>query len=168
MQRTVDTADTPKTLTPYLIRFTLAYLALSAITALIFSLLEMDGSSGVSAVVLFSAGFIAVDKFIRDHKRPPEPREQLMLTLHSFSIMWVISLVTMVLLGYLLLDEATRVIVLSTLSEVGSIWLIGGFIVLSLITFGLLWLAYGWMARKHYATLCKAGKLEPVSEPPHK
>lgn len=124
----------------YLAWFTGAIIVITALYTFL-DAVSSRGGSGLGLLGPLFAAWIAVDRFIKDHHRLPDDQQRWWLIWWSFAVsvgMGVVGLVVMTVTG----DLATMVEVL------GAGWLAGLLGLGLALTFGAIWLGYGWMGKR--------------------
>jgi hypothetical protein len=141
----------------YILKFSIAYaIGLVAVTA-IFYIFDLNGSSGVSIVLLISAAMYAVGEFIKEHKRTPNKSEKYKLAWLSLIISWVMSILLAVTIT-VALSGIQGLFELSDLAlELNTIIIFVIIFIVSLLNFAILLWSYGGLANKKYKTLHKKG-----------
>lgn len=107
----------------------------------------IDGTAGVTAIIPFFAAAVAAERFIADRRRAPNPAER------NWLLAW--SMAITVVLGVL----GAALVVLSAPDVFGDAGLLGWLAiacaVILLVNFGLMYLAYGWLAQRSLAGLIR-------------
>ncbi|GAA3955240.1 ABZJ_00895 family protein [Allohahella marinimesophila] len=139
----------------YLLRFTVAYVVLLIAIAIVLGYFERESNTGANMGALMGAALLAVSKFISDHKRPPDAREKRILVMSSFLASLVVSVALFILSVMLAGGTAT----LESLNSIPTTILLGVIAFVCLLNLVVLWLVYGYMARKQFEALQKKGKI---------
>lgn len=142
-------------LSKYILRFGLFNIALLIGLSIVFSLLEIESGSGVSIGALMGAAIFAVAKFIQDNKRVPTSSEKTKLVWFSYLTSWLVSLL-IVSIFVTLTSEHYQVI---NFMKSNPLILIGILAFLTVFYVGVLYLSYGYLARKQFESMKKRGKI---------
>lgn len=141
--------------TKYVLKFGIYYLLAVIAIAIITTLLKIDSNSGSVATVLFATMMTSI-KFINENKRVPNSNENKKLIWYSFAATWIVSLV-LVLLFLVISGEMGAII--QGLNQASFSLLFGVLLFVSAIELLVLYLGYGWLAKKQYEGLVKKGKI---------
>jgi hypothetical protein len=142
-------------LSKYILRFGLFNLALLIGLSIVFAQLEIESGSGVSIGALMGAAIFAVAKFIQDNKRVPTSSEKTKLVWFSYLTSWLVSLL-IVGIFVTLTSEHYQVI---NFMKSNPLILIGILAFLTVFYVGVLYLSYGYLARKQFESMKKRGKI---------
>jgi len=132
----------------YVIAFTIVNLVLTAVLALIVSVLRMNGGSGLGAGAAVSSAFLAGWLFFRDYDRAPSGDEKTSFAWKSVATIWVLSLALAAVALPFFMSSTDFVRALSLLAS----WPYGGFFVgvllfVSTIYYlGIRW-SFGWYGK---------------------
>ncbi|MEX0732244.1 MAG: ABZJ_00895 family protein [Aquisalimonadaceae bacterium] len=162
--------NTPS-LKPYYLHFAGAYTAIIVIIAIAYFLLEsllgreLDYNSGIAVGSLLGAGMLSANRFVKDHQRAPSPHERTRLVWVGVLSTLLIAILLILLVTVVVFGEDTSLAVLLLLDQANDMIafaVLFGILVASAVHAGLLYLAYGYMARK----LAEA-ELKKASRQPH-
>ncbi|WP_297812863.1 ABZJ_00895 family protein [uncultured Methylophaga sp.] len=142
-------------LSKYILRFGLVNLALLIVLSIVSALLEIESGSGVTIGALMGAAIFAVAKFIQDNKRVPTSSEKTKLVWFSYLTSWLVSLL-IVSIFVTLTSEHYQVI---NFMKSNPLILIGILAFLTVFYVGVLYLSYGYLARKQFESMKKRGKI---------
>ena len=146
-------------ISPYVVRFAIAYtVALIAVGAVL-TVLEVNGSSSGSIASLFAGVVIDASGFVKNEKRVPSPSERKKLTWLSLVASYVISLgLAVAVLAALGQLEVIKVLP-SLVAEVGTGIVIGSLLFVTVLYGLVLWFSYGWFAKMQFNTMQKKGEI---------
>ncbi len=156
----------PINLKKYILIFVVANCIGSLTISAVFVFFKLSGGAGASIGVLCASSYVVIHKFIMDNARLPNKPEKIRLIIYSSIFCWLTSL--LLLFVYLLIASMVYPKEFQELLALLSFLRNGGFpvfIILLVIVFELiipvfvLWLCYGFIARKIYETLEKKGKI---------
>lgn len=139
----------------YVIRFGLVNLVILVCLSILLVLLEIESGSSVTIAALMGAAMFAVSKFITDHKRVPSASEKTKLVWFSYLASWLVSL--FLFSSFVTITSEHRQVIDFLKSNPAII--IGILLFLSVIYLGVLYMCYGYFARKHFESLEKKGKI---------
>ena len=146
-------------ISPYVVRFSLAYAVALIAIALILTVLNLDSNSGTSMAALFTAVVFTIAKFVKDQKRVPTLSERKKLTwlslMASFAVSLVLAVGVIALTGQLSLIAQLP----SVLEQLGGLMVVGAFVFITAIYSLTLWFSYGWFAKAQYRAMEKKGEL---------
>lgn len=142
----------------YVIRFGIVNLLLLVAIAVVLTLLGVDGNSGTSVAALIGAALAAGNRFLKDHKRLPNPSEKRRLTWLSLLAAVVVSLCLLV--AFLLWSGATREL-LSMLppGTYTAAVVLGVLAFVTALHFLALSFSYGFLLKRQYEGMIKKGVL---------
>lgn len=135
----------------YVVRFTLAYLFLIILLAVVETLLELDSNSG-GAIAAMVAALLASAKFVEEHKRIPSKSEKRRLVWYSFAASWGVSLLLFIPV-VMLTGEGGEL--LEMLGGISPGLLLGVVLFISLLSLALISFGYGSMAKSQLKALQK-------------
>lgn len=139
----------------YVIRFGLVNLALLVGLSMVFALLDIESGSGVTLGALMGAAIFAVAKFIQDNKRVPSSSEKTKLVWFSYLTSWLVSLI-IVNISVTLTSEHYQVI---NFMRSNPLIIIGILVFLTVFYVAVLYMSYGYLARKQFESMKKRGKI---------
>lgn len=150
----------------YILLFVITNLIGAIIIGAVLIFFELNGSAGAGIGILFAGSYVAIHKFIMDNARPPNKPEKIRLIIYSAIFHWLTSL--LLLLTYLLIfwmiypKEFQQILALLSFLRNGGFpvfIILLGIVFDLIITVLVLWLNYGFLARKLHEMLEKKGKI---------
>ena len=154
-----DKTEIKENLNSYLIRFSLIY------CANIIILLSLKYQVGLSdtlifavVIIILSARFTAT-KFIMDKKRLFTQPEKMKFIWASWGIVWFISIISTTILTYVFAGKEALDILVSTFSTMPSVQFIITIAAASAICFALLYVTYGFNAKREFKAFKEQGKI---------
>lgn len=143
----------------YFVRFALIY------SANIIILLSLKYQAGLNdtliftiVIIILSARFTAT-KFIMDNKRLFTQTEKMKFTWVSWSLLWFISIIATTLLSFVFGGKEALVSVVGTFQAMPTLQFILTIATASAVGFVLLFVTYGFNAKREFEILKKQGKI---------
>ena len=142
-------------LSKYILRFGLFNLALLIGLSIVFALLEIESGSGVTIGALMGAAIFAVANLFRTTSAFQPHQKKTKLVWFSYLTSWLVSLL-IVSIFVTLTSEHYQVI---NFMKSNPLILIGILAFLTVFYVGVLYLSYGYLARKQFDSMKKRGKI---------
>lgn len=150
----------PLKISSYITRFTLIYMfSLSILMSLTYQIELKDGWVFAVIIIILTARMTNV-KFITDNKRLYSKDERMKFIAYSWGMVWVASVIVTVISTYLIAGKEVLNTFLANLSAMPTLNFITTITAASLIIFALLFVTYGFQARREFESLKKQGKVK--------
>ena len=158
MSNTGHAIDGATSLTPYVMRFTLVFVAMSAAALFITTWFQISGNTGLSIGILIASAIAAGQKFIADNNRVLQGSEKLRMAFYSMLVSLIVSLV--LLLGFVLVSGDDPRAMLDEALQIMPLWLLAVSLLIGmLLNFAMLYLAYSFVIRKIFEGMVKRGEI---------
>ena len=143
----------------YLIRFALIYCAnLIILLSLKYQVGLNDTLIFTVVIIILSARFTST-KFIMDNKRLFTQAEKMKLIWSSWGLVWFISIITTTLLTFILAGKETLNQLVGTFQMMPTLQFISSIAGASVVCFVLLFVTYGFNAKREFEIFKKQGKI---------
>jgi hypothetical protein len=132
----------------YVLAFASVYLVLTALLAVVTTLIDFNGGAGINLVVTFAASVFAASTFVKDQGRAPAPDETKAYSWRALLATWAVSLVLVIVVVVFLFSPDEKDAVLKVLAWPMS-YLLGVVAALFLSTvyyFAIRW-SFSWYAK---------------------
>lgn len=158
-QKKKDTVSVKENLNSYVIRFALIYCAnITILLSLKYQVGLNDALVFAVVIIILSARFTAT-KFIMDNKRLFTPAEKTKIIWASWSLVWFISIIATILLTFVFAGKEALNTLIVSFSSMPNLQFITTIAVASAVGFALLYLTYGFNAKREFEVFKKQGKI---------
>ncbi len=149
----------PFKISSYMTRFTLIYMvSLSILMSLTYQI-ELNDAWVFAMIIIILTTRMTNVKFITDNKRLYSKDERMKFIIFSWGLVWVASVIVVVISTYLIAGKEVLNTFLANLSAMPTLNFITSITAASLIIFALLFVSYGFQARREFASMKKLGKI---------
>ena len=142
----------------YLTRFALIYTLNITILLSLKYQVGLENSLVFTVIIILSARFTS-HKFILDNRRLFNSNERAKLLWYSWSLVWFISIIATTILTYIFAGRETLSVLVAKFSTMPTLEFITNIGIASVISFALLYITYGFNAKREFDNLQKEGKI---------
>ena len=134
---------------PYVIRFTIANVALTVAFSILAAILKLKSGSGLAVGAALMSSMFAASAFVKDHSREPTAEEKGQFAWRALLATWLVSLVLAVIVVSAVSTAAEARAVLKFLLSGSALAIVGGTLLLvsAIYYVGIRW-TFGWYARQ--------------------
>ncbi len=158
MNKPVDEASPAARLTPYVMRFTLVFSAMSIVAIAVVMWFDLSGNAGLSIGILMASAVSAGQQFIDDQKRVFEGSEKLRMAFYSLLMVVMLSVLFLLALLHALGEDPHRVLG-QFLHTMPPRIVAASVLFVFVLNFAMLYLSYGYLIGKIFKGMQRRGEV---------